>query len=114
MINCIFCKIIRSELPAKKIFEDDRLLAFYDTRPTEEIHALVIPKIHIESLMSLEEEHYTLASELTLAVPKVANLLGLIQGFKTVINTGKAGGQEIFHLHYHILGRKYLACKKLV
>jgi len=113
MSSCVFCKIIAGELPAKKIFEDDNLLAFHDVQPAAETHALVIPKIHIESLSSLHREHHVLAANITLAVPKIANILGLSQGFKTVINTGEAGGQKVFHLHYHILGGKHLDYQKL-
>lgn len=113
MSNCIFCQIIQGELPAKKIFEDDSLLAFHDIQPAAETHALVIPKVHIESLNSLQQADHILAATITLAIPKIAQLLGLSQGFKTVINTGEAGGQKVFHLHYHILGGKHLNYQNL-
>ena len=100
MINCIFCKIIKGNLPAKKIFEDDELLAFHNIQPASETHALLIPKMHIESLKNLQPvRHYNLAAKITLAIPNITNILGLFKGFKILINTGKGGGQKVFHLH---------------
>lgn len=106
MISCIFCKIIQGKLPVKKIFEDDEVIAFYDIKPASEIHALLIPKLHIESLGRLQPVHYPLAAKITLAIPNITNILGLSQGFKILVNTGIDGGQKVFHLHYHILGGK--------
>ena len=106
MISCIFCKIIQGKLLVKKIFEDDEILAFYDIQPASEVHALLIPKIHIESLDHLQPVHYPLAAKITLAIPNITSRLRLSQGFKILINTGRGGGQKVFHLHYHILGGK--------
>jgi histidine triad (HIT) family protein len=102
--NCLFCRIIRDEIPAKKIFEDADFLAFYDIYPKAPVHVLIIPKKHIESLAHLEETDTLLIGKMTLLLKKLAHDLKLTQGFKTQIHTGKGGGQEVFHLHYHLLG----------
>ncbi len=104
MHNCLFCKIIRGEIPCKKIFEDADFIAFHDIHPKAPIHALIIPKKHIESLAHLEAEDTLLMGQLTLLLKKLAQDLGLSHGFKVQINTGIGGGQEVFHLHYHLLG----------
>lgn len=104
MSDCIFCKIIKNEIPSKKIYEDANFLAFHDAFPKAKTHVLIIPKKHIESLSSLENTDIALMGELTLLLPKIALMVGLETGFKTIINTGKGGGQEVFHIHYHILG----------
>ena len=104
MSSCIFCDIIKGISAARIIFEDNYLLAFYDVNPVAKIHALVMPKKHIESLNNLLEKDYILITKINVAIPKIAKELQLHKGFKTIINTGKAGGQKIFHLHYHIIG----------
>mgnify|MGYP003677009999 CR=1 FL=1 len=109
MSDCIFCKIINNEIPSKKIYEDVNFLAFHDAFPKADKHLLVIPKKHIESLDKLTESDSALMGELTLLLPKVAKMAGLETGFRTIVNTGYGGGQEVFHIHYHILGGKKLA-----
>lgn len=104
MSDCIFCKIVRGEIPAKKVHEDENFMVFHDIHPKAKVHVLVIPKKHIESLAHLSEQDSDLIAKLTLTLPKIAKQLGLDSGFRTVINTGKDGGQEVFHLHYHLLG----------
>lgn len=113
MSDCIFCRIIQGDLSAEKIYEDRHILAFYDIQPVADVHALVIPKKHIESLNHLEATDRHLITELTFNIPKIAELLGLKNGYKTLINTGKDGGQKVFHLHYHILGGKIHGLKAL-
>lgn len=103
MKNCIFCKISNGELPATKIYENSNVLAFHDTFPMATIHILVIPKKHIKSLKQIDKYSH-LINEINLAIPKIAEIAGLANGFKMLVNTGKAGGQKIDHLHYHILG----------
>ena len=105
MSECIFCKIVAGEIPCKKVYEDEFILAFHDISPSADTHVLVIPKQHIASLADLDESHEKIMSKFTLSIPKVAKKLGL-KGFKTLINTGKEGGQEVFHIHAHILGGK--------
>lgn len=102
--NCIFCKIVKGEVPANKVFEDEDFIAFHDIHPKARVHVLVIPKKHIESLAHLSEQDSDVIAKLTLRLPKIAKQLDLSTGFRTVINTGKGGGQEVFHLHYHLLG----------
>lgn len=105
MDKCIFCKISTKAIPAKIIFEDDNLLAFHDIHPKADIHFLIIPKIHIESMIFLEDQHYKLFGEMGLRASKLTKKLGL-DGYKIQINTGVKGGQEVFHLHMHVLGNK--------
>jgi histidine triad (HIT) family protein len=101
--DCIFCKIVKGSIPAKKIYEDEDVIAFNDINPSARIHFLIVPKLHIESLASCEEQHIALLGKMLLLAPKLAKEQGL-SGFKTLINTGKDGGQEVFHIHVHVLG----------
>ncbi|AJC49480.1 histidine triad nucleotide-binding protein [Allofrancisella guangzhouensis] len=105
MSSCIFCKITTGEISCNKVYEDDSFLAFHDINPAADIHVLVIPKKHIASLNELSIQDQELMGNFMLGIPKIAKNLGL-KGFKTVINTGKEGGQMIFHFHAHILGGK--------
>ena len=101
--NCIFCKIANGVIPSKKIYEDEDVIAFNDINPSARIHFLIVPKIHIESLAHCETQHQTLVGKMLLLAPKLAKEQGLA-GFKTLINTGLDGGQEVFHIHIHVLG----------
>jgi histidine triad (HIT) family protein len=101
--DCIFCKIVNGSVPAKKIYEDDDVIAFNDINPSARVHFLIVPKLHIESLASCEDEHQVLLGKMLLLAPQIAKEQGLT-GFKTLINTGKDGGQEVFHIHMHVLG----------
>lgn len=104
-MSCIFCKIIQGEVPCKKVYEDSEIIAFHDLHPKAPVHVLVVPKMHVESLAELNETHKEMISHLTLKLPEIAKLLHLNNGFRTQIHTGAGGGQEIFHLHYHVLGQ---------
>jgi len=104
MADCIFCKIIAGDIPSSKVYEDDKLFVFKDINPKASVHLLVIPKLHIESLAHLTEEHHDLMAYMTLKLAEIAKLEGLDTGFRTIINTGPGGGQEVGHIHYHILG----------
>jgi histidine triad (HIT) family protein len=101
---CIFCQIAEKTLPAKFAFEDDQICAFHDIHPKAPVHLLLIPKKHIKSLLELTPEDTSLMSHLLLRVPALAREYGLHEGFKTIIYTGLKGGQEIDHLHFHLLG----------
>ncbi|MDI1363007.1 histidine triad nucleotide-binding protein [Methylotenera sp.] len=101
--DCIFCKIVNSSIPAKKIYEDEDVIAFNDINPSARVHFLIVPKLHVESLASCEAQHQALLGKMLLLAPKLAKEQGLT-GFKTLINTGKDGGQEVFHIHVHVLG----------
>ena len=104
MSDCIFCKIVKGDIPCNKVYEDKDFLAFHDLHPKAKAHALVIPKKHIDSLNKLMDDDEILMGKLTLLIPKIADMLGQSKGFQTRIHTEKSGGQEVFHLHYHILG----------
>ncbi len=104
MTDCIFCKIARGEIPSKKVYEDDELFAFHDIHPVAPVHFMLIPKLHVASLMEADDSHAALLGKMLLLVPRLAKEQGLDNGFRTVINTGKGGGQEVFHLHIHIIG----------
>ncbi len=106
MDNCIFCKIVRSEIPAKKIYEDEDIFVFNDINPAAPVHFLLIPKLHIASLLETEECHQSLLGKMLFLAPQLAKQQGCTDGFRTIINTGRVGGQEVFHLHIHIIGGK--------
>ncbi|MEY3651559.1 MAG: Protein HitA [Pseudomonadota bacterium] len=101
--DCIFCKIAKGEIPSNKIFEDEDFIVFHDIKPIAPVHFLIVPKAHIESLLSTEVTHKDLLGKALLMAPKLALQLGL-KGFRTMINTGREGGQEVFHLHIHVFG----------
>lgn len=104
MTDCIFCKIAAKEIPSGTVYEDDEMVCFKDINPAAPVHLLLIPKVHFDSLAHAQPEHESLLGRMMLNVPKIAEAAGLRNGFKTLINTGKGGGQEVFHLHIHILG----------
>lgn len=104
MSDCIFCKIVAGEIPATKVYEDEYCLAFKDIAPKAPVHVLLIPKQHIVSLAEIGPEHQSLMAHMLLTLGKVAQQLGLEDGFRTIANTGPGGGQEVDHLHFHILG----------
>lgn len=104
-MSCIFCRIVAGEIPAAKIYEDDEVIAFNDLYPKAPVHFLIVPKKHIESLQTAEPNDQALLGKILLLAPQLASEQGLAAGFKTAIHTGKAGGQEVFHLHVHVLGQ---------
>jgi histidine triad (HIT) family protein len=108
MEDCIFCKIIKGEIPSEKVYEDDEILAFKDIQPTAPIHILIIPKKHITNLMEVAPEDSKLMGKIVEAMQKVAKQLGVDEkGFRIISNCGPDSGQEVMHLHFHLLaGRK--------
>lgn len=102
--NCIFFKIIRGEIPTDLIYQDQNLVVFKDINPKASVHLLVVPREHIKNLMEVQESQKTLIAEMMMVMPKIAKQQGLDHGFRTVINTGSGGGQEIDHIHFHLLG----------
>jgi len=104
MDDCIFCKIIEGDVPCDLVYQDDKLVVFRDIRPKAKTHLLLVPKLHIKSLLEVQGEHGDLLSHMMLVLPKIAIDAGLKTGFRTVINTGPGGGQEVDHLHLHVLG----------
>ncbi len=101
--DCIFCKIVSGAIPAKKIYEDEDFIAFNDIKPMAKVHFLLVPKLHVETLKDCDTAQQMLLGKLLLLAPKLAAEQGLA-GFKTLINTGREGGQEVFHLHVHVFG----------
>ena len=104
MTECIFCRIARGEIPCRKVYEDSEVLAFHDINPVAPVHFMMIPKLHLASLVEAEEAHTALLGRMLLLAPRLAREQGLENGFRAVINTGKGGGQEVFHLHIHVIG----------
>ncbi len=102
--ECIFCKIAAGQIPSRKVFEDDEFLAFHDIRPAAPVHFLIIPKQHLASLAETGTEHAAMLGRLLALAPTLAAEQGCGNGFRTVINTGPDGGQEVYHLHLHVLG----------
>jgi histidine triad (HIT) family protein len=112
--NCIFCKIAAKQIPSKLIYEDEDLIAFHDINPAAPVHLLIVPKQHIPTLADCTGGHATLLSKMTLLAPKLAAEHGcgyaidangeMAGGFKTQFNTGPDGGQEVYHLHMHVMG----------
>ena len=104
MSDCIFCKIVRGEIPCKKVYEDEDILAFHDIAPIAPVHFMVIPKSHIASLNEVDAEQAPLLGKLFARLGELARCQGLTDGFRTIVNTGRVGGQEVYHLHVHIVG----------
>lgn len=104
MSECIFCKIASGEIPAGKLYDDEDVVAFKDLRPQAPVHFLVIPKLHLASLAEIEPNHQGLMGKILTVAAKLAREQGCDGGFRTIINTGRVGGQEVYHLHVHILG----------
>ena len=102
--NCLFCKIVRGEIPSNKVYEDEYLLAFHDIHPLAPVHILVIPKMHLASLMDCDDSHRDVLGRMLAVTGRLAKQQGSAGGFRTIINTGRIGGQEVYHLHAHILG----------
>ena len=102
--NCIFCKIVAGQIPAKKVYEDAELLAFHDIHPWAPVHFLLIPKQHVATLYDAGPEHEALFGRMLGLAPRLMRELGVLDGFRTVVNTGRNGGQEVFHLHMHVMG----------
>lgn len=112
MEDCIFCKIIKKQIPSEIILENEEVIAFKDISPAAPIHILVIPKEHIESLIDVKPEQKEIFTKIHLAVQEIAREQGLDKnGFRIIVNCGKDGCQEINHLHFHILGGKKLGEK---
>ena len=106
--GCIFCKIIAGELPCRKVYEDDELLAFHDIDPWAPIHFMIIPKVHVVSMAHVGPEHEALLGRIMMLAPRLAQEQGCNTypdgGFSIVVNTGLEGGQEVHHLHVHVMG----------
>jgi histidine triad (HIT) family protein len=102
--NCVFCRIVRGEIPAKKAYEDELVLAFHDIHPVAPVHVLLIPKAHVASLAECGPDHQAVLGRMLAIAPRLARELGATDGFRTLINTGRDGRQEVYHLHMHVIG----------
>ena len=102
--TCLFCKMVAGEVPADVVYEDDEILVFRDLYPKTDVHLLMIPKQHTDSLATLTSNEDELVARMMRKLPQIAQDQGLEQGFRTIINTGPGGGQVVFHLHIHLLG----------
>ncbi len=107
-MDCIFCKIVSGEIPSKKVYEDESVLAFYDLEPQAPVHFLVIPKEHIESAAAVTPENSTVIAHIFEVIAKLSKDMGMKDGFRVVSNCGESAGQSVKHLHFHVMsGREF-------
>ena len=109
MENCLFCKIVKGDIPSTKVYEDEKVLAFRDIAPMAPTHILVIPKAHIGSVAEVNAENADLVAHIFTVIPQIAQAEGLENGYRVVSNCGSDAGQTVHHLHFHILGGKKLS-----
>jgi histidine triad (HIT) family protein len=102
--SCIFCRIVRGEIPSRKAYEDDEVLAFHDVRPVAPVHLLLIPKAHVPSLYEAGEAHAAVLGRIMTLAGRLAREHGADDGFRTIVNTGRVGRQEVMHVHVHVIG----------
>ncbi|MBQ2766202.1 MAG: histidine triad nucleotide-binding protein [Clostridia bacterium] len=107
-MDCLFCKIIAGEIPSKKAYEDEHILAFHDIAPQAPVHILVIPKLHIPSADGVTAENSAVVAKIFEAIPKIASEAGLTNGYRVITNCGDDACQTVKHLHFHIMGGKKL------
>ncbi|HBY18763.1 MAG TPA: histidine triad nucleotide-binding protein [Candidatus Marinimicrobia bacterium] len=108
MTDCLFCKIIRGEIPSTKVYENEEVLAFRDINPQAPEHILIIPKIHINRVENLSDDQSGMVGNLVIAAKKIARQLGINNGYRLVFNNGPQAGQAVEHIHLHLLaGRKF-------
>jgi histidine triad (HIT) family protein len=111
-LDCIFCKIVKGEIPSKKVYENEHVIAFHDISPIAPVHVLTIPKKHISSVLGLGEEDKELIGEIHWAIQHVAKEMGIEKsGFRVITNVGTHGQQTVNHLHYHVIGGRQLEWK---
>ena len=108
-MDCLFCKIISGDIPSKKAYEDDDMLAFYDINPQAPVHILVIPKEHIESVDAVTAENSAIVAKIFEKIPMIAREAGITNGYRVISNCGDDACQSVHHLHFHILGGAQLA-----
>ena len=112
MEDCVFCKIIKGEIPSDKVYEDDEILAFKDINPAAPVHILVIPKKHISNLLEIEENDEIIITKIYKVINKIVKEMNIEKdGFRVIVNCGKDAGQEVMHLHFHVLAGKKLGDK---
>jgi histidine triad (HIT) family protein len=104
MSECIFCRIVEGKIPSRKVYEDEDMLAFHDINPQAPVHFMIIPKRHIDSLAAAQDSDAPLLGRLFAMAGRLAAQQGSTDGFRTIVNTGRVGRQDVYHLHIHILG----------
>ena len=104
MTDCIFCKIVAGKIPSRKVYEDDDMLAFHDINPVAPVHFMIVPKKHVDSLAHVGPEHAEVLGKMMAKAGQLAREQGSPDGFRTIVNTGKIGRQDVYHLHIHIIG----------
>lgn len=109
MSDCLFCKIINGEIPSKKLYEDEKILAFYDISPIAPVHFLVIPKQHIASVDAIDADNSAIVAYIFQKLGELAKLAGIENGYRVISNCGADAGQTVQHLHFHVLGGKKMA-----
>ena len=109
MDGCLFCKIIRGDIPSSKVYEDEMCYAFLDIEPQAPVHIVIVPKVHIESADAINEENSKYVAHIWEMIPKIANEQGLKNGYRVVNNCGVDGGQTVMHLHFHLMGGRAFA-----
>ncbi len=102
--NCIFCKIARGEIPSRKVYEDDSIVAFHDISPIAPVHLLMIPKVHVPTLYDATGAHEPVLGRMMAIAGRLAREQGATDGFRTIVNTGRVGRQEVMHIHIHVIG----------
>ena len=107
-MDCIFCKIIKGEIPSSKVFENDKVYAFRDINPQAPVHILIVPKCHVASADGITPENSDLVAAIFEAIPEIAKAEGLTNGYRIINNCGEDGCQSVRHLHFHLLGGKKL------
>lgn len=114
MSDCIFCKIIRGEIPSNKVYENDQVLAFHDIAPQAPVHVLIIPKTHLASADEVSAENSAAVAAVFEAIPEIAKKLGVQNAYRLINNCGEAVGQTVHHLHFHLLAGTEKLSEKLV
>ncbi len=102
--DCLFCKIVSGAIPSRKVYEDDEILAFHDLHPVAPVHFLIIPKTHIDNLYDGDLQHQQVLGRISGMAGQLARQEGATDGFRLIINTGRVGRQEVYHLHAHVIG----------
>ena len=102
--DCLFCKILRGEIPSTKVYEDEDVFAFHDIRPLAPVHFLIIPKAHVATLYEAGMAHHKALGKMLAVAGELARKEGANDGFRTIINTGRVGHQEVYHVHMHVIG----------
>jgi histidine triad (HIT) family protein len=102
--NCIFCKIVRGEIPSKKVYEDEDVFAFHDIRPVAPVHFMIVPKVHVANLYDAGVSHLKALGRMLAVAGELARKEGATDGFRTIINNGRVAHQEVYHVHLHVIG----------